>query len=288
VATSAPQFVHELVELKTAEGAAETAAPAGTASKDDLYDQAVEIVIREGRGSVSLLQRALGIGYGRAARLVDFMAEDGIVGAYNGSQAREVMITLDQWQAMRGGSEGSKPDGGVPHPQQVLEAGRANGRVTGHAAPKILLPAHGDEADDEGPVADVKRPATPAAAPARPPRRRPTPPKPKPIVPATPPQKIVPPLEEDDELDDLDEAAPWEDDRQTAEEVEDWPDDDRPGRDAGRYVASTGHVDEEDQEFEGDEADDEADEEADVDPAAPEDDEEPRRGKGRRWNAESA
>ena len=48
------------------------------------------LVIREGRGSVSLLQRALGIGYGRAARLIDFMAEDGIVGQYNGSQARHL------------------------------------------------------------------------------------------------------------------------------------------------------------------------------------------------------
>ena len=41
---------------------------------------------------MSLLQRALGIGYGRAARLIDFMAEDGIVGAYNGSNAREVLL----------------------------------------------------------------------------------------------------------------------------------------------------------------------------------------------------
>ena len=55
-------------------------------ARDELYEQAIEIVVREGRGSVSLLQRALGIGYGRAARLIDFMAEDGIVGGYNGSQ----------------------------------------------------------------------------------------------------------------------------------------------------------------------------------------------------------
>ena len=45
------------------------------------------------------MQRALGIGYGRAARLIDFMAEDGIVGQYNGSQAREVLITLEQWES---------------------------------------------------------------------------------------------------------------------------------------------------------------------------------------------
>jgi S-DNA-T family DNA segregation ATPase FtsK/SpoIIIE len=70
-------------------------------ARDDLYEQAIEVIIREGRGSVSLLQRALGIGYGRAARLVDFMAEDGIVGDYNGSQAREVLYTPEQWQQMK-------------------------------------------------------------------------------------------------------------------------------------------------------------------------------------------
>jgi len=69
--------------------------------RDDLYDQAVEIVIREGRGSVSLLQRALGVGYGRGARMVDWMAEDGIVGTYNGSQAREVVMTMDEWEDSR-------------------------------------------------------------------------------------------------------------------------------------------------------------------------------------------
>ena len=45
------------------------------------------------------MQRALGIGYGRAARLIDFMAEDGIVGQYNGSQARDVLISLEDWEA---------------------------------------------------------------------------------------------------------------------------------------------------------------------------------------------
>ena len=74
--------------------------------RDELYEEAIEIVVREGRGSVSLLQRALGIGYGRAARLIDFMAEDGIVGHYNGAQAREVLFSMEQWDAMkRGASE---------------------------------------------------------------------------------------------------------------------------------------------------------------------------------------
>jgi len=83
VATTEPQFVKELVQLKSTlkEGDGKQ-----FNSRDELYEAAIDIVIREGRGSVSLLQRTLGIGYGRAARLIDFMAEDGIVGPYNGSR----------------------------------------------------------------------------------------------------------------------------------------------------------------------------------------------------------
>ena len=47
------------------------------------------------------MQRTLGIGYGRAGRLIGFMADDGIVGAYNGSNAREVLYTLEQWEEMK-------------------------------------------------------------------------------------------------------------------------------------------------------------------------------------------
>jgi len=71
--------------------------------RDELYEQAIEVVIREGRGSVSLLQRALGIGYGRAARLVDYMAEDGIVGSFNGGQAREILFTMEKWEELKNG-----------------------------------------------------------------------------------------------------------------------------------------------------------------------------------------
>lgn len=60
--------------------------------EDDLYKQAVEIVIRHRQGSVSLLQRRLGVGYQRAARLIDQMERDGIVGPYDGSKAREVLV----------------------------------------------------------------------------------------------------------------------------------------------------------------------------------------------------
>lgn len=71
------------------------------AAKDELYEEAVRIVLETQRGSVSLLQRRLEIGYSRAARLIDLMAEDGIVGEYKGSQAREVFVALDEWEAQR-------------------------------------------------------------------------------------------------------------------------------------------------------------------------------------------
>ena len=100
VATSEPQFVKELVQLKLTQAGGE--GQQALNSRDELYEAAIDVVVREGRGSVSLLQRALGIGYGRAARLIDYMAEDGIVGPYNGSQAREILLTLEQWQEMSG------------------------------------------------------------------------------------------------------------------------------------------------------------------------------------------
>jgi S-DNA-T family DNA segregation ATPase FtsK/SpoIIIE len=96
-----PCYAPELVQLHT--GAKEGSGNLSETlrARDELYEQAIEVVIREGRGSVSLLQRALGIGYGRAARLVDYMAEDGIVGSYNGSQAREVLYSPEQWDQVK-------------------------------------------------------------------------------------------------------------------------------------------------------------------------------------------
>jgi len=99
-----PQYSRELAQLSTNGAKGKTGIEA-LRSRDEVYEQAIEVVVREGRGSVSLLQRCLGIGYGRAARLIDYMAEDGIVGDYNGSQAREVLYTPEQWEALVRGEE---------------------------------------------------------------------------------------------------------------------------------------------------------------------------------------
>ena len=100
-----PNFDTELMNLEDLQGPGKGSMMEVIRRRDELYEEAIEIVVREGRGSVSLLQRALGIGYGRAARLVDFMAEDGIVGHYNGGQAREVLFSMEQWDAMKRGGE---------------------------------------------------------------------------------------------------------------------------------------------------------------------------------------
>jgi S-DNA-T family DNA segregation ATPase FtsK/SpoIIIE len=104
VATDTPNYDSELLNLKTreqVEGGGGGSAGEKLRERDPVYEQAVEVVIREQRGSTSLLQRALGIGYGKASRLIDYMAEDGIVGGYNGSNARQVLITPEEWQARR-------------------------------------------------------------------------------------------------------------------------------------------------------------------------------------------
>ena len=81
------------------------------AAQDPLFDEAVRVILESQRGSVSLLQRKLGIGYGRASRLVDLMAAAGIVGEYKGSQAREVLYTLEDWEAQHGKAEGQDGEG---------------------------------------------------------------------------------------------------------------------------------------------------------------------------------
>lgn len=116
VSTGEQNFVKELVQLKVEEGA--TGGGGELKKRDDLYESAVDVVIREGRGSVSLLQRCLGIGYGRAARLIDFMAEDGIVGPYNGSQAREVVMSMADWEQLQGGDASAAEEEPAPAPKK--------------------------------------------------------------------------------------------------------------------------------------------------------------------------
>ena len=58
------------------------------------------VVLAAGKGSVSLIQRKLEVGYARASRYIDIMAQDGVVGPERGSKPREVRMTLDDWEQM--------------------------------------------------------------------------------------------------------------------------------------------------------------------------------------------
>ena len=72
---------------------------------DEMLPAAVDVILETGQASVSMLQRRLKLGYARAARIVDEMEEKGIVGPFQGSKPRAILITKEQWQARKGGQE---------------------------------------------------------------------------------------------------------------------------------------------------------------------------------------
>ena len=88
-----PQFHPELTQLNRID--------VTDMQKDELFDEGVRTVLESQRGSVSLLQRRLNIGYARASRIIEMMAAAGILGEYKGSQAREVLMTLKEYEQMR-------------------------------------------------------------------------------------------------------------------------------------------------------------------------------------------
>ena len=98
------QYEPELVQIKARMNLEEM-------EKDELFDDAVRIVLETKRGSVSLLQRRLTIGYSRASRLIEMMAISGIVGDYKGSQAREANYTLEEWDAIKAQQQKDEQEG---------------------------------------------------------------------------------------------------------------------------------------------------------------------------------
>ena len=68
---------------------------------DELLPQAVDVIFETKQASVSMLQRRLKLGYSRAARIVDQMEELGVVGPFEGSKPRQIIITREQWLEMQ-------------------------------------------------------------------------------------------------------------------------------------------------------------------------------------------
>ena len=81
---------------------------------------AIDVVMETGQASVSMLQRRLKLGYSRAARIVDEMETRGIVGPFEGSKPRQILITKEQWLALKmKGAYGLTPpeEGELPPPE---------------------------------------------------------------------------------------------------------------------------------------------------------------------------
>ena len=169
--TGEQNFVNELMNIKVkSEGDEDGDAPKkGERKKDDLYEDAIEIVAREQRGSLSMLQRAMGIGYGRAARLIDYMEEDGYVGEYNGSKSREVLLTLDMWQNIKNGDPNPVNDEDWPEEAEsnVVKPTAPAAKVSKKKTPKAPAPkVEKTEAKSAVPKPKLrlKAPSKPAAA----------------------------------------------------------------------------------------------------------------------------
>ncbi len=92
---------HAAEKDKGAKGTGGPAPEAVDNDYDELLPAAIDVVLEAGQASVSMLQRRLKLGYSRAARLVDQMEEKGVVGPFEGSKARQILITKEQWQEMQ-------------------------------------------------------------------------------------------------------------------------------------------------------------------------------------------
>ena len=104
------QSVQEKENKGNKGGAAAAPAEAAEDEADELLSAAVEVVLETGQASVSMLQRRLKLGYSRAARLVDQMEERGIVGPFEGSKPRQLLITREKWQELQmGGAPMAEP-----------------------------------------------------------------------------------------------------------------------------------------------------------------------------------
>lgn len=88
---------------------------------DEMLPAAVDVIMETGQASVSMLQRRLKLGYARAARIVDEMEEKGIVGPFQGSKPRAILITKEKWEAMKSGTESQMEIDDLPFDDGVPE-----------------------------------------------------------------------------------------------------------------------------------------------------------------------
>jgi S-DNA-T family DNA segregation ATPase FtsK/SpoIIIE len=105
------QKIEESVQENEKGGSGKPASVEPADECDELLPAAVDVILETGQASVSMLQRRLKLGYSRAARLVDQMEERGIVGPFEGSKPRQLLISKERWQEMQMMGDSSNPCG---------------------------------------------------------------------------------------------------------------------------------------------------------------------------------
>ncbi|MBL9000657.1 MAG: DNA translocase FtsK [Phycisphaerae bacterium] len=156
---AAPSFERSLMQIRAIDTDQQrledsmnnSSASLEAAKEDPMFNRAVEIVLESKRGSVSLLQRRLAIGYTRASRLVDLMGIAGIISDHKGSVARDVLITLEEWHAMRALMEEQAKAQGITLPSEDAQPSQGD-LFTEGAAKGDPRSAEGPEDDDADPA----------------------------------------------------------------------------------------------------------------------------------------
>jgi len=162
-----PSFERQLMAIRTtgAEPSDEerilqsennSSASLAAAQEDPMFLRAVDIVLETKRGSVSLLQRRLAIGYTRASRLIDLMGIAGIISDHKGSVARDVLISPEEWDAMK--KLAAEAGVGTTGPQPQLfseEASDADGQAVASGPGRATSPSTIDQRDVDEPPFDT-------------------------------------------------------------------------------------------------------------------------------------
>ena len=113
--------IERAAEEKSADDGGKSTEDAGgeLSGYDELLPQAVEVIFETKQASVSMLQRRLKLGYARAARIVDQMEEVGVVGPFEGSKPRQILMTRQQWQEIQAGGGSAGTDESSAEAEQV-------------------------------------------------------------------------------------------------------------------------------------------------------------------------
>jgi S-DNA-T family DNA segregation ATPase FtsK/SpoIIIE len=128
------------------------------AQEDPLFERAVEIVLESRRGSVSLLQRRLAIGYTRSSRLIDLMGIAGIISDHKGSVARDVLVTIDEWEMMKEMAKEEAAKQGIQWPPKGTEQAQLFNAEAASAAAGATAdaPMASDAAEDSEEIEDAE------------------------------------------------------------------------------------------------------------------------------------